>query len=125
MIVEFSNRYYSKFDVNLLCSTSPSINSALDSHFLIFQLNSKAMYYRFFVYNSYLFFWECLMIRYASGAAKKIDEILPLNIPIHILNANLLKSPVPITYIAITTKKVDNDVPIDLLIVCHKLSSNT
>ena len=64
-------------------------------------------------------------MRYASGAAKNIDEILPLSTHNHILNANLDRSPVPIRYIANTTKNVDNDVPIDLLIVCQRLSSNT
>ncbi len=54
----------------------------------------------------------------------KIDEYDPKMTPIPIVNANCLITPVPKKNIAAITKKVDNTVPKDLLMVCHKLSSN-
>jgi hypothetical protein len=61
---------------------------------------------------------------YARGADMKIDEYDPANTQTPIVNANVLISPVPNMYIATITKNVESTVPRDLLIVCHKLSSN-
>jgi hypothetical protein len=63
-------------------------------------------------------------IIYANGAAINIDEYDPAMIQTHIANANHLITPDPNKNIATTTSRVDTDVPIDLLIVCHRLSSN-
>lgn len=54
----------------------------------------------------------------------KTDDAVPARTPIPVVNANNLITPVPKKYIVTTTINVDTDVPIDLLIVCHILSSN-
>ena len=55
----------------------------------------------------------------------KIDEYDPKITPIPIVNANCLMTPVPKRNIAVMTKNVANTVPIDLLIVCRRLSSKS
>ena len=54
----------------------------------------------------------------------KIEEYEPANIPKNSVNENILSEPVPKKYIATTTSRVEITVPSDLLIVCHRLSSN-
>src|SRR3989338_3739126 len=54
----------------------------------------------------------------------KIEEYDPASIQMPIVNANCLITPVHKKYIAIITRSVDTTVPKDLLIVCHRLSSN-
>jgi len=54
----------------------------------------------------------------------KIEEKVPAITQTPVVNANNFITPVPKAYIATTTRRVDSDVPIDLLIVCHKLFSN-
>jgi hypothetical protein len=64
-------------------------------------------------------------IIYARGAAIKIDDIVPANTHTQTVKANSFITPVPKAYIAMITRNVDIDVPIDLLIVCRILSSNS
>ena len=61
---------------------------------------------------------------YANGPEIKIDEYDPKITHIPIVKANCLITPVPKKNIAAITKNVANTVPIDLLIVCQRLSSN-
>lgn len=63
--------------------------------------------------------------RYANGTATNILENVPDMIPTPTVNANDFIRPSPNRYIAITINKSEIDVPRDLLIVCHTLSSNT
>lgn len=84
------------------------------------QTNKQLHNYKKTIIKNYLFFF---IMRYASGAAKNIEEKEPLMTPTIIEKANLPKSPVPNRYIANTTRNTESEVPSDLRIVCRKLSS--
>jgi hypothetical protein len=74
----------------------------------------------------YAFFAKVLLLnRYAKGAAKKIELKEPEITPIPKVNANSFNAQVQKTHIATITKNVVKEVPIDLLIVCHKLFSKS
>jgi hypothetical protein len=51
--------------------------------------------------------------------------MVPANTHTQTVKANSFITPVPKAYIAMMTRNVDIDVPIDLLIVCRMLSSNS
>ena len=74
-------------------------------------------------YNLFISFCRLLRKIYNNGAAKKIEENDPATTPIPIVKANCCIALAPNTNIAATTRNVVNDVPIDLLIVCHTLCS--
>ena len=70
---------------------------------------------------SYSYFCKSfLLARYASGAARKIELYVPATTHSPSVKAKVLRTHVPKMYIAATTRSVDTDVPIDLLIVCRR-----
>ena len=84
-------------------------------------------FYKSFVSSANICFLSFLYLPskiYANGPEIKIDEYDPKITHIPIVKANCLITPVPKKNIAAITRNVANTVPIDLLIVCRKLSSN-
>ena len=61
---------------------------------------------------------------YVSGAEMNIDEYDPAITQIPMVNANSLMSPAHKKYMARITRKREQTVPNDLLMVCQRLSSN-
>lgn len=87
----------------------------------------KPTYKISFVYLlQYLYFFLFTRVnnKYAKGTAQKILINVEAITPIPTVKANVANTPEPNTIIAIKTSNVDNDVPMDLFIVCQILSSN-
>ena len=73
----------------------------------------------------YFPFFVKVNIKYAVGTATNILLSVEAITPVPTVKAKVANTPDQNTIIAINTSKVDNEVPIDLFIVCQILSSNT
>ena len=73
----------------------------------------------------YFPFFVKVNIKYAVGTATNILLSVEATTPIPTVKAKVANTPDQNSIIAINTSKVDNEVPIDLFIVCQILSSNT